>query len=146
MNGLLAVATALVLGVPIPSVANAQGTDFSGTWTLDRDASDLPQRRSGRGGRRSGPGIAVAATTVINQSNNALARPRGNMTTASRWNGAVLVTTGSQQFSTPRGDFTIEFTERRTLSNDGQTMTIESTRRTPRGNITITLIYNKSTT
>ena len=170
MNGLLAVATALVLGVPIPSVVYAQGTDFSGTWTLDRDASDLPQRRSGRGGRRSGPGIAVAATTVINQSNNALiieqqsertnrsityrldgsqttnTRPRGNMTTASRWNGAVLVTTGSQQFSTPRGDFTIEFTERRTLSNDGQTMTIESTRRTPRGNITITLIYNKSTT
>ena len=170
MNVLLAVVTALVLGGPIPSVAYAQGTDFSGTWTLDRDASDLPQGRSGRGGRRGGPGMAVAATIVITQSNSELiikqqgertnrsityrldgsqttnARPRGNMTTASRWNGAVLVTTGSQQFSTPRRDFTAEFTERRTLSNHGQTMTIESTRRTPRGNITTTLIYDKSTT
>ena len=154
-----------------------QDTDFSGTWTLDRDASDLPQGRFGDGGGgsgRRGPGggmrMGAAAIVVITQSDGELAieqqgergsrtityrldgnettnaGPRGDMTTASRWDGAALVTTGSQQFSTPRGDFTMEITQRRMLSDDSQTMTVEATRTTPRGDITMTLVYDKSTT
>ena len=71
--------------------------------------------------------------------------PRGDTTTTSRWDGAALVTEGSQSFETPRGAFTMEMTERRELSADGRTMTVESTRPTPRGDVTTTLVYRKAT-
>ena len=66
------------------------------------------------------------------------------MTTMSSWDGAALVTAGSQTVSTPRGELTLETQERRTLSSDGQTMTVASIRTTPRGDIAITLVYRKS--
>ncbi len=62
------------------------------------------------------------------------------------WDGAALVTEGSQQLSTPRGDFSFDLIERRSLSDDGQTMTVESTRTMPFGDVTVTLVYTKSTT
>ena len=37
-------AIAVLLGAPAATVS-AQGTDFSGTWNLDRDSSELPQGR-----------------------------------------------------------------------------------------------------
>ena len=64
-------------------------------------------------------------------------------TTMSSWNGTTLVTQGSAEISTPRGDFIIQTEERRTISDDGQTMTVESTRRTPRGNRQLVLVYQK---
>ena len=39
----------------------------------------------------------------------------------------------------------LDITERRTLSSDGQTLTIETSRNTPRGNQTFTLVYQKAT-
>ena len=62
----------------------------------------------------------------------------------SSWDGAALVTHGSQTMSTPRGEFVLEMHERRTLSRDGQTMTVASTRTTPRGKIATTLVYRRS--
>ena len=40
--------------------------------------------------------------------------------------------------------FSLELFERHTLSRDGQTLTVETTRVTPRGNITTTLVYTKT--
>lgn len=149
--------------------AKAQGADFSGTWTLDRDASTLPQGGGGGRGRRGGGGgRGIAATILITQTDAELvmeqqgrggsrtityrlddqestnASPRGNLTTTSRWESSMLITDGSQKISTPRGDFTINITEQRALDRDNQTMTVETTRTTPRGDVTMTLVYRKS--
>ena len=159
----------------------AQNADFSGTWTLDRDASEFPQGPGGGGGRRGGGGggggarggvggggpasITIVQTdgeividrdqaaggesqTVtyrLDGSESENAGPRGGMaTTTSSWEGATLVTTGSQTLSTPRGEFTLETEDRRTLSDAGQTMTVASTRTTPRGDIAFMLVYRRA--
>ena len=126
--------------------------------------------RGGAGGR-GGMGMrgGVAATVIITQTETELAMeqqmggqrrtityrldgsestnagPRGDTTTTTRWDGAALVTEGAQQLSTPRGEFTLELSERRTLTGDGSTMIVESTRTTPRGDIATTLVYRKAT-
>ena len=70
MQRVLALAAiAVLLGAPAATVV-AQGTDFSGTWNLDRDSSELPQGRGGGGrgaGGRRGGGL-MAETLVISQN------------------------------------------------------------------------------
>lgn len=161
--------------------ATAQGIDFTGTWQLDRDASEFPEFGGRRGGGRGGGGFGGgrggpggvrggAATLVIAQTADLLTieqqsergtrtlsyrlddsessneGPRGDLTSTSAWDGSALVTEGTQQLSTPRGDFSIDIVERRTLSDDGQTMTIESARTMPFGDTAMILVYTKSTT
>ena len=49
MQRVLALAAiAVLLDAPAATVV-AQGTDFSGTWNLDCDSSELPQRGGGGG-------------------------------------------------------------------------------------------------
>ena len=75
MKRVLALAAlAVLLGAPAATVS-AQGTDFSGTWNLDRDSSELPQGRGGGrggggrgGGGRGGRGRLMAETLVISQT------------------------------------------------------------------------------
>ena len=47
--------------------ADAQNTDFSGTWTLDRDASEVQQAPGGggAGGRRGGGGPGFGGTGPV---------------------------------------------------------------------------------
>lgn len=167
---------ALLAMAALAAPAAAQGTDFSGTWRLDADASELPDfggggRGFGGGGRRQGGGgggfaggartlviVQTPAMMIVEQQTARGSRaatyrldgeestnsgPRGEQTARSRWDGAALVTEGTQSVSTPRGDFSLEFTEWRTLSTDGQTMTVESVRSTPRGDIETTLVYRR---
>ena len=93
----------------------------------------IVEQQSDRGSR--------AATYRLDGEESANSGPRGEQTSRSRWDGAALVTEGTQSVSTPRGDFSLEFTERRTLSTDGRTMTVASSRTTPRGDIDTTLVY-----
>ncbi len=179
----LRLAFVLLAMAALAAPVGAQGTDFSGTWSLDADASELPDfggggrgfgggggggRRQGGGGRRGALGLGggartlvivqTAAMMIVEQQSDRGSRavtyrldgeestnsgPRGEQTTRSRWDGAALVTEGTQAVSTPRGDFSLEFTERRTLSADGQTLTVEATRSTPRGDIDTTLVYRR---
>ena len=170
---------ALLAMAALAAPAAAQGTDFSGTWRLDADASQLPDFGGGgrgfgggggrRQGRRGGGGgfgggartlviVQTGAMLIVEQQSDRGSRavtyrldgeestnsgPRGEQTTRSRWDGAALATEGTQSVSTPRGDFSLEFTERRTLSADGQTLTVEATRSTPRGDIDTTLVYRR---
>ncbi len=180
---------ALLAAAALAAPAAAQGTDFSGTWRLDADASELPDFGGGRrlgggrgfggggrglgggrgpgGGGGGGLGLGGARTLVIVQTGAMLiveqqtgrgsravtyrldgeestsSGPRGEQTSRSRWDGAALVTEGAQSVDTPRGSFTLEFSERRTLSADGATMTVETTRSTPRGDIDTTLVYRR---
>ena len=169
MKRVLALAAlAVLLGAPAATVS-AQGTDFSGTWNLDRDSSELPQGRGGRGGGgRGGRGRLMAETLVITQtaasvtveqqsdgqsrsieyaldgSETTVQQGNGTLTVSASWDGATLVTEGTQSIETGRGNFTLDLTERRTLSSDGRTLTIETTRGTPRGSQTFRLVYQKA--
>ena len=167
---------ALLAMAALAAPAAAQGTDFSGTWRLDADASELPdfggggRGFGGRGGGRQGGGggfaggartlviVQTPAMMIVEQQTARGSRaatyrldgeestnsgPRGEQTARSRWDGAALVTEGTQSVSTPRGDFSLDFTEWRTLSADGGTMTVESVRSTPRGDIETTLVYRR---
>ena len=124
-------------------------------------------RRGGGGGPRGGRGGGAAATLVIVQTAEMLIveqqsdrgsraityrlngdestnpGPGGAQTTRTRWDGAALVTEGTMEMSTPRGDFSMGLTERRTLSDDGQTLTVASTRSTPRGDVNLNLVYRR---
>ena len=159
---------ALVLIAFTDAQVEAQHADFSGTWTLDRGASEFPQGRGGgRGGGRFGGG--GPATVTIAQTDDEVVmeqqvggqsltltyrldgRPSENpgprdgvAITTSSWDDATLVTEGLQTMSTPRGELTLESHERRLLSDGSQTMIIVTTRTTPRGDVTATLVYRKS--
>jgi hypothetical protein len=178
----LVLAGALAAFVAAP--AQAQQPDFSGTWELDRGASEIPEFRGGRGGgrggrgggpgrggagRQGGPGGfgAAAATLVITQSSDLLtveqqtprgsrsasyrldgnesttSGPRGDLVTTSSWDGATLLTVGTMELSTPRGDFSMDLVEQRSLSADGRTLTVESMRMLPFGEISTRLVYRK---
>jgi len=162
-----------LVGAPTAFVS-AQDTDFSGSWTLDRDASDIPLGRGGGGrgggrGGRGGLGAQMADALVITQSASSLTieQSRGDrsqtveyaldgsettieqgrggvLTVTATWDGGTLVISGSQELETPRGNFSITLNELRTLSADGQALVIESTRGTPRGERTMTLVYRKA--
>ena len=68
----------------------------------------------------------------------------GTLTVSASWDGAVLVTEGTQSIETGRGNFSFDITEQRTLSSDGQTLTLETTRVTPRGDQAFRLVYRKA--
>ena len=166
-------ALAVLLGAPAATVS-AQDTEFSGTWNLDRNSSELPQGRGGgrggggRAGGRGGRGRLMAETLVITQtaasvtveqqsdgqsrtieyaldgSEMTVEAGNGTLSVSAGWDGATLVTEGTQSIETGRGNFTLDLTERRTLSSDGRTLTIETTRGTPRGSQTFRLVYQKA--
>ncbi len=153
------------VGLPL----EAQTVDFSGTWSLDREASEIPEfpGGGGRGGGRGGGGRGMPASVEITQDGQQLVMMRssddrsqtltylldgsestsqtgrGSLTSTSTWDGTTLVTEGAQSISTPRGDFDIDMVEMRSLSDDGQTMTVETLRNTPRGEFGITLVYRR---
>ena len=133
---------------------SAQTPNFSGYWTLDRDASDItpPAFSGGRGGAsidRLFITHAANDTLVIGTETNGLKAwsytpgregtiPVGRDTTmraAARWDGARLVAEGTQ------GDMRMH--EVMTLSADGARLAIEVTTTTPEGVTTNTLVYLK---
>jgi hypothetical protein len=59
------------------------------------------------------------------------------------WEGVALVTNSTQSMSTGRGAITIKTREIRTLSDDGQTMTVQSTIDTPGGKRTVMATLTK---
>ena len=158
-------AAALFVAASVVSVF-AQTPDFSGTWTLDTDRSEIT---AGRGGRRGGRGGETPNALVITQTATELtieqsadnqsrtltytlegessipAGRGGSMTITSHWDGATLVSEGSLELSFGGGGITIEVREVRSLSEDGQTLTVDVSRTIPRrGANTNTLVYTKA--
>jgi hypothetical protein len=160
----------VAFAMSMPTVM-AQDTDFSGTWTLDAEASQFPEppgAGSGRGGRRGSGGLGRGpATVVIEQTDDVLtmerqlaggtqvasyrldgvesmnAGPRGQQVTTSRWEDGSLVTEGTMAITTPRGDRSIQLREQWTQSENGQELVIESTLMTPRGEMVARLVYRR---
>ncbi len=174
----IAALAAAVATACLAAPAEAQTPDFSGTWRLDRDASEFPERPAGFGLGRGGPrrgggraggagGFGPAATLVITQTSDlltieqrtergnravryrldggesAVRGPRGDLVTTSSWDGATLLTVGTLELSTPRGDFSIDVVEQRSLDADGRTLTVDSLRRLPSGEVASKLVYRR---
>ena len=163
MKRLVVLAAMLALVGAPAALVSAQDVDFSGTWNLDRDNSVIPQGRGGGGGLRTAETLVISQTAssitfeqqgaggqsrtlvyALDGSETTIDQARGTLTATSRWDGATLVTSGNQEIETQRGNFSLELTERRTLSTDGQTLTAEITRTTPAGDRTSTLVYKKA--
>ena len=144
---------AIFVSVNIPTIF-AQAPNFSGYWTLDRDASDftLPAFAGGRGGdaiNRIFVTHAANGTLVIGTETNGLKAwsyipgreveiPVGRDTTmmaTAHWKGNRIVTEGV------RGDMSMR--EVMTLSADGERFTIEATTTTPEGTTINRLEYVK---
>ena len=160
-------AAALFVAAGVASVF-AQTPDFSGTWKLDNGRSQITTPAGRRGGRRGGRGGGAPDALVITQTALELTIERstgqqsrtltyalegessipagrgGNRTITSHWDGATLVSEGSQELSFGDRGVTIEMREVRSLSADGQTLTVEVIRTTPRGANTNTLVYTKA--
>ena len=137
-----------------PAAQEAGRPNFSGWWTLDRDATTLtpPAFSGGRGGADIGRLFITHAandTVIVGPETNGLKAwsympgregtiPVGRDTTmraAARWDGARLVAEGTQ------GDLRMH--EVMSLSADGSRLTIEVTTTTPEGEIRNTLVYRK---
>lgn len=162
----------LVLAGLFASTAGAQDKpDFSGNWKLDPAQSQMGGGRPGGGGGGGGGGMAAQEVTIAQdggtlritmtvmgeartQSFNlagqpstnpmAMGRMAGEMVTTSTWDGDKLITTGNTNVTTQQGAMTIQTREIRSLSADGKTMTVETTRTTPMGENTTKLVYTRS--
>ena len=60
-----------------------------------------------------------------------------------RWVDATLVSRTTTKMNDPQGGRNVEMTDVRSLSANGQVMTVVVTRQTPRGEVKHTLVYNK---
>jgi hypothetical protein len=144
--------------------ANAQAkADFSGTWKLNVEKSDPMQGGGGGGG-----GGGMAAPITITQSGGKLVieSKRGEQTVTSTynldgsesvnpgmrggetkskatWDGNNLVISSESSFTGPNGAMTVTSKDVRSLSSDGKTMTVVSTRQTPNGETTTKRVYDK---
>ena len=140
--------------VGAPATPEAGRPNFSGWWTLDREATTLtpPAFSGGRGGAdidRLFITHAANDTVIVGPETNGLKAwsytpgregtiPVGRDTTmraAARWDGARLVAEGTQ------GDLRMH--EVMSLSADGSRLTIEVTTTTPEGETRNTLVYRK---
>ena len=80
----------------------AQHTDFSGTWNLDRSASEIPQGRGGRRGSGRFPGGGPATVTITQTDDEVVMEQQGGVAImTSSWDDATLVTEGLRTISTP---------------------------------------------
>lgn len=73
----------------------------------------------------------------------AMGRMSGESVTTTTWNGNALITSGTTNVTTPQGAMSIQMREVRTVSADGKTMTVETTRTTQMGENTTKMVYTK---
>jgi len=163
---IVVIALAAALGVPALVLGQAKA-DLSGTWTFDEAKSDPAPGPGGggvgRGGGRMGGGTptklvikqsgaeltvestlpngAQTAVYKLDGSESVNKMGMGEAKSKASWDGANFVITGKQAISTPQGDFEIDTKD--VYSVSGSTLTLTTTRTTPRGEITRKLVFNK---
>ena len=155
--------------IALVMTALAAAPNFSGTWVLDREKSDLGGRRGG-----GGPQGPADVTLIVKQtdteltitrkmnmggeertseakytldgkenSNPGFGRGGGDVVSKTKWEKDKLVTTGKRKVNFQGNEFEVETQEVRSLSADGKTMTVETTTTTPQGDRTGKQVYNK---
>ena len=93
-------------------------------------------QEGGRGGSRETtlkPGAGAQEVSAF----------RGTGTVEAKWKGSALEVRQVQERETPRGNFRIEQKSLWKLSDDGKTLTMKVTLKTPRGDMDHTLVYDK---
>jgi len=148
-----------------------QAPDFSGHWKLNPEQSDAPPAQGGGagGGQRGGRGMGMMPTELnVRQTKDQLTidQQMGNqdrrlvynldgkesrnpgmrdseMVSHAHFDGRSLTIEGSMTFEGPNGTRKIDSREVRTLSEDGKTMTVVITTKTPRGEMTRKLVYDR---
>ncbi|MFN3477660.1 MAG: hypothetical protein ACK4Z6_08960, partial [Candidatus Methylomirabilales bacterium] len=143
------------------------GVNLSGTWILDRSKSEMP-KMAGKGG---GAGFDFGVKMVIEQQGATLkvtrvfeamgqershtltyttdgkettsTGPRGSITSKASWEGDKLVIISAQKLKTRRGEVSMEKKEVWSPSSDGKTLTIDITSKTPKGEQTAKVVFNK---
>jgi hypothetical protein len=159
-------AVLLALVVALPGVASAQAKpDFSGKWVQDMDKSDPAGGPGGGGGGGRGPAgpqnltITQSATelTIERETPNGAMKTvykldgsesenttgRGTSKTKSTWEGATLVTAGTQTLNMQGNEVSIEMKEVRSLDADG-TMVVVTTTKSPMGERTRKVVFKKA--
>jgi hypothetical protein len=158
--------TAALLATFAASPALAQGkADFSGAWKMNVEKSDP---MGGGGGGGGGGGAMRDAVTTITQTATELTivtkfgensrtitykldgsesvNPgmRGGETKSKvKWDGASLVIESVSNVTGPNGDMQVTSKEVRSLSADGKTMTVVSTRQGQNGETTRKTVFDK---
>ena len=170
-KNIVVVALAAALAVPALVLAQAKA-DLSGTWTFDEAKSDpAPGPPGGGGGGRGGggggrmmgggtpsklvikqtgaeltvestlPNGAQTAVYKLDGSESVNKMGMGEAKSKATWDGANLVITGKQAISTPQGEMAIDTKE--VYSVSGSTLTVTTSRTTPRGENTRQVVFNK---
>ena len=158
---LVALMLALVLALPAVSSAQAK-PDFSGKWVQDMDRSD-PMGGPGGGGRgpagpqnvtitqsaaelvieRETPNGPMKTVYKLDGSDSENTTARGTSKTKSTWEGATLVTAGTQTMNMQGNEVTMEMREVRSLEADGA-MTVVTTTKSPMGERTRKVVFKKA--
>jgi hypothetical protein len=159
-----ALVLSFVMVVAITTIVFAQGKpDFSGTWVFDAAKSDLgrmsssakqmPMRTVALVLKQTSDVLTIQRTTggqketavyKLDGSETTNKLPSGNETRSTvKWVGATLVSRTTAKMDDSQGGGNVEMTDVRSLSANGQVMTVVVTRLTPRGEVKQMLVYNK---
>lgn len=153
----------LVVVALLPALAAAQTLNLSGTWTFNADMSQMGGGRGGMGGggdmmiKQEGAKITITQTFAgrdgQEMTRNTVFTTDGKPTEAegfggrggggtitAKWDGKTLVVTTARDINGQSRSSD----EKYTLSSDGKTLTIESSRPGRDGSMTTTKrVYNK---
>lgn len=168
MKKRISLATLLVLACTAVVLA---GPDFSGTWTLNREKSELPAPPGGGGGgggrggaaprslviEQTGDTIKITRTTegrdgqtrdsVLNYKINGEVENTAGQGAAfkisSKTSGDKVVSVYTRTMDTPNGSIKIDVNETLSLSPDGKTLTIDYVRRTEMGEFKSKQVFDK---
>lgn len=75
------------------------------------------------------------------QSTNTGPMGRGQVTSTASWNGSMLTIQRTEKMSSPNGDMEMHSQDEYSLSADDQTLTIKTTRSTPRGEMSAKQVF-----
>ena len=155
---------ALLASVVVSPAAAQDKTNFSGNWKVNAAKSDP---MGGMGGGGGGGGMAAAVVTITqNAGKLVIETKRGDQVTTAAynldgsesvntgmrggmskskvsWDGHSLVIASEGSFNGPSGAITFTSNEVRSLSADGETMTVVRTSHMPSGDMTRKTVYEK---
>jgi hypothetical protein len=164
MTARILTVAALLTSVALHPAAAQGKTDFSGTWKINTEKSDPMGGMGGGGG--GGGGMANAVTTITQTATQLTIETKfgdqtrtatyfldgkestnqgrmGETKSKAHWDGASLVIESIGSMNGPNGAMTMSSKEVRTLSEDGKTMTVVTTRSGPNGEVTSKRVYDK---
>jgi hypothetical protein len=158
---ILTTATLLATFAASPALAQAKA-DFSGAWKMNVEKSD-PMGGGGGGGGGMRDGVTTITQTAteltivtkfgensrtvtykLDGSESVNPGMRGGETKSkAKWDGASLVIESVSNVTGPNGDMQVTSKEVRSLSADGKTMTVVTTRQGQNGETTRKTVYDK---